>query len=119
VTADDVREFQLAKSAVRSAVDCLLRMAGIEYGDVEKMYVSGGFSAQLNVENAAFVGLLPSELSDAFVPLNNSSLLGCVKYACEKNDVAAIAHKAEYIDLGANDVFTKMFFDNMAFDGLK
>ncbi len=119
VTADDVREFQLAKSAVRSAVDCLLRMAEIEYGDVEKMYVSGGFSAGLNVENAAFLGLVPSELSDAFVPLNNSSLLGCVKYACEKNDLADIVRRAEYIDLGANDIFTKMFFDNMAFDGLK
>ena len=115
VTPADIREFQLAKSAVRSAVECLLKHADISYEDVEKMYVAGGFSAKFNVENAAFLGLVPKELADRFVPVNNSSLLGTVKYACEKNGIAEIAKSAEFIDLGMDNMFSEFFFNNMSF----
>ena len=115
VTPADIREFQLAKSAVMSAVECLLQRGNVTYNDIEKMYVAGGFSAQLNVENAACLGLVPRELTDRFVPINNSSLLGAVKFACEKNDLAEIAKKAEFIDLGADNMFSELFFANMAF----
>jgi uncharacterized 2Fe-2S/4Fe-4S cluster protein (DUF4445 family) len=97
VTPADIREFQLAKSAVASAVECLLKRGNVNYGDIEKMYVAGGFSAQLNVENAAYLGLVPKELADSFAPVNNSSLLGAVKFACEQNDLADIVKKAEFI----------------------
>lgn len=116
VTPADVREFQLAKSAVRSAVECLLKNGNVAYSDIEKLYVAGGFSAQLNIENATYLGLIPKELSDRFLPINNSSLLGVVKFACEKNDLAEIAKKAEFIDLGEDNLFSELFFANMAFE---
>ncbi len=116
VTPADIREFQLAKSAVMSAVECLLKHGGVQFDDIEKMYIAGGFSARLNIENAAYLGLVPRELVDRFVPINNSSLLGAVKYACEKNDLAEISEKAEFIDLGADNMFSKLFFENMAFE---
>ena len=115
VTPCDIREFQLAKSAVMSAIECLLRYGDVQLGNIEKMYVAGGFSAQLNVENAAYLGLVPKELIDVFEPINNSSLLGAVKYACEKNNLAEIAKKSEFIDLGADNLFSELFFKNMSF----
>ncbi len=116
VTPADVREFQLAKSAVRSAVECLLQNGNVSCGDVETMYVAGGFSAQLNVENASYLGLIPKELADRFVSVNNSSLRGAVKFATVGNDLAGIAEKAEFIDLGADSLFSELFFENMAFE---
>ncbi len=115
VSTGDIREFQLAKSAVMSAIQCLMRRSHVGYEDVEKMYVAGGFSAQLNIGNAADLGLLPKELADRFLPVNNSSLLGTVRFACEGNDLAQIAKKAEFIDLGADSLFSELFFENMAF----
>ena len=115
VTPADIREFQLAKSAVMSAIECLLKHARVQFDNIEKMYVAGGFSAQLNVENAAYLGLLPKELVDKFVPVNNSSLLGTVKFACEQNDIAKITNTAMFVDLGANKIFSELFFANMAF----
>lgn len=115
LTPADIREFQLAKSAVKSAIACLLQHGNVTYNDIETMYVAGGFSAQLNVENAAYLGLAPKELADKFVPINNASLLGTVKFACEENDLASIAKKAEFIDLGADNTFSELFFENMAF----
>ncbi len=116
VTPADIREFQLAKSAVKSTVECLLKRAGVRYDGIEKMYVAGGFSAQLDIENAAYLGLVPRELTDRFVPINNSSLLGTAKFACEGNDLAEIASKAQFIDLGADSLFSERFFENMAFE---
>ena len=115
VTPADIREFQLAKSAVMSAVECLLQRGNVTYNDIEKMYVAGGFSAQLNIENAAYLGLVPKALTDRFLPINNSSLLGTVKFACDRNALAEIPNKAEFIDLGADNTFSELFFANMAF----
>ena len=116
VTPGDIREFQLAKSAVMSAIECLLKHGGVRFDDVERMYVAGGFSAQLNVGNAAYLGLVPRELTDRFVPINNSSLLGAVKFACEQNQLTEITEKAEFIDLGADNMFSELFFANMSFE---
>ena len=115
LTPADIREFQLAKSAVRSAVECLMLRAGIDCGDIEAMYVAGGFSSGLNVQNASFIGLLPAELADRFVAVNNSSLLGTVKHACECNSLNGITAHSEYIDLGADSRFADLFFENMSF----
>ncbi|MBQ4556833.1 MAG: DUF4445 domain-containing protein, partial [Clostridia bacterium] len=115
VTPADIREFQLAKSAVMSAIKCLLGHGNVTYSDIEKMYIAGGFSVQLNIENASYLGLVPKELADRFVPINNSSLLGTVRFVCEKNDLTEITEKAEFIDLGVDNTFSELFFENMVF----
>ncbi|MBQ2733798.1 MAG: DUF4445 domain-containing protein [Clostridia bacterium] len=117
LTPADIREFQLAKSAVRSAVECLMHRAGIGYDDIETLYVAGGFSAKMNVENAAYLGLIPSKLADRFVPVNNSSLLGTAAFACGKEGIEDIIASSEFIDLGADPEFSELFFENMAFEG--
>ncbi len=111
----DVRQFQLAKSAVCSAVMTLMNMAEISFEDVEKMFISGGFSAKINVDNACFVGLLPTELKEKCVPINNSSLLGAVKYACEQNDLSQYVDNSKYVDLSTNAMFMDVFIENMEF----
>jgi uncharacterized 2Fe-2S/4Fe-4S cluster protein (DUF4445 family) len=110
----DVRQFQLAKSAVCSALLSLLHIEGIGFPDVDALYISGGFSAKINVENAAAVGLLPMELKDKCIAIGNSSLLGTVKYAIEQGDLFPYT-KAQYVDLASNAEFTRLFVENMMF----
>lgn len=116
LTQKDIREFQLAKSAVNSAILCLLNKAGISFDDVDKMYVAGGFSASINKNNAAYVGLIPAQLVEKFVAVNNSSLLGTVKKATENTNLNAFTDRAEYVDLSADPNFSDLFFENMAFE---
>ncbi len=111
----DVRQFQLAKSAVYSAITALLKQKNIRFADVETLYISGGFSAKINIENAVFCGLLPAELKDKCAVLHNSSLLGTVHYACEQNDLDEIVKKSIYTDLATDPVFSQMFIENMIF----
>lgn len=115
INQKDVRQYQLAKSAVYSAVVTLMKIAGVEFSDVEKLYISGGFSAKINMENAVKTGLLPRRLKEKTIPLNNSSLLGTVKYSIEKNELSEYIEKAQYIDLATNSEFSEMFIRNLEF----
>lgn len=115
LTGRDIREFQLAKSAIRAAIECLLQRAGIGFSNVERLYVAGGFSAGMNVKNAAFLGLIPEELVAKFHGINNASLLGTVKYACSGGGLRLPLEKAEYVDLSADAVFSELFMEYMMF----
>ncbi len=115
LTQKDIRQFQLAKSAVYSGISAILKEKSTSFSDIENLFISGGFSAKINIENAVKAGLLPKELKDKIVVLNNSSLLGTVKYACEQNDLSLYLKNAEYIDLSTNAVFSDLFINNMEF----
>ncbi|MBQ2775003.1 MAG: DUF4445 domain-containing protein [Clostridia bacterium] len=116
LTQDDIRQYQLAKSAVYSAILTLVRLKNISLDDIENVYLSGGFSAKINVRNAVETGLLPKELADKCVAINNSSLLGTARFACEGNDLSAYTRNAEYIDLSANPTFADLFIESMMFE---
>ena len=111
----DIRQFQLAKSAVYSGLTAILREKEVSFKTIENLFISGGFSAKINIENAVKTGLLPRELKDKIIVLNNSSLLGSVKYACNKNDLSFYLKNAEYIDLSMNELFSDLFIENMEF----
>lgn len=115
ITQTDIREYQLAKSAVYSAIVTLIKEKGITFSDIEAMYISGGFSAKINVENAVFTGLLPSELEDRCVAAGNSSLLGTVKLAAEKSDLSRFTRNTVYTDLSRSADFSDLFIKNMMF----
>lgn len=116
LSAEDVRQLQLAKSAVCSAILALLRIATVSFDDIETLYLSGGFSGKINVQSAATIGLLPRELANKAVSVGNSSLLGTVKYAQERGDLSPFLRNASYIDLAQTPDFSELFIRNMMFE---
>lgn len=115
LTQGDIRQYQLAKSAICSAVLSLMKSESIDSERIEKVYLSGGFSAKINIDNAIRTGLIPEKFKDKCIAINNSSLLGTVKYANEKNNLSALTEKAEYMDLSSDKYFSDLFIENMAF----
>lgn len=117
----DVRQYQLAKSAIFSAIASLMKREGIGFEDISKMYISGGFSAKINIANAIASGLFPRELAAKAMPINNSSLQGVVKYAIGAEhgkdiaDVERYAKHVEYIDLSSDPYFSEMFIEGLLF----
>ncbi len=115
INQQDIRQYQLAKSAVCSAVITLMNMQKLSFSEIDKLYISGGFSGGLNIQNAVETGLLPSKLKEKAVPLNNSSLLGTVKYALEGNNLLELISNAHYVDLATNSEFSELFISNLEF----
>ena len=116
LSCEDVRQYQLAKSAVYSAVLSLMKTENVGFDDISKMYISGGFSAKINITNATNSGLLPKELMHKTVTLNNSSLQGTVKYACDGGDVDRFSDMIKYVDLSSSPYFSELFMENMMFE---
>jgi len=115
LSPDDVRQYLLAKSAVYSAILALIQKEGISFEDISKMYISGGFSAKINISNAANTGLLPKELVGKAVAINNSSLQGVIKYACNGGDIDHFTKNIRYADLSTDSCFAELFIKNMVF----
>lgn len=115
LTQKDIRQLQLAKSAVYSGITALLNKKSISFSDIETLFISGGFSTKINVDNAIKIGLIPKELKEKSVAVNNSCLLGTVKYACENNDLNFHLNNCEYVELSSDPSFTDMFINNTDF----
>ncbi len=115
LSVDDVRQYQLAKSAVYSAILALVRYEGIGFKDISRVYISGGFSSKINIPNAAASGLLPRELVGKTDALGNSSLQGTLRYACEGGDIERFVKLIKYVDLSEDPYFAKHFIENMSF----
>lgn len=115
ISRADIRQFQLAKSAVCAAILTLMYRQNISFEDIDTLYLSGGFSGKINLDNAVRTGLFPAQLRPKCVAINNSSLLGTVKYACENGDLSLWTRTAKYVDLSSDPVFSELFVENMLF----
>ncbi|AEF84592.1 ferredoxin [Treponema primitia ZAS-2] len=115
----DVRELQLAKSAVRSGVDALIRHAGLSYGDIKNLFVAGGFGYNLNFSSGAGIGLIPPELQPKVRLIGNSALGGTVRYLLEgdsEETLNAIVGLSEEYSLPEDSYFNEMFIENINFE---
>ena len=65
-----------AKAAVYSAARILVRKMGMEFGDIERIYIGGGFGNYLDIDKAIRIGLLPDLPRHRFTFIGNSSLAG-------------------------------------------
>ncbi len=115
LTQEDVRNFQLAKSAVYSAILSLMKKSNVTFEQIDKVYIAGGFAEKMNIENATQIGLLPKELKDKCIAINNSCLAGSIKFAIGQNNTDCFADNGQYIDLSANETFVDLFIKNMMF----
>ncbi|MFW5902217.1 MAG: ASKHA domain-containing protein [Thermodesulfobacteriota bacterium] len=78
-TQEDVRQVQLAKSAIRAAIDILMEEAAIEPDTLERVVIAGGFGYSLRPESLGTIGLLPSAIAPKVYFAGNTCRIGCVR----------------------------------------
>ena len=78
ISPKDIREIQLAKSAIASGISILLRRAGLTVTDIDALYLAGGFGNYIRKESAEAIGLIPSGLSEKVIPVGNTSGTGAM-----------------------------------------
>ena len=75
----------------------------------------GSIFTGCNIENAAYLGLIPQNLKNKFSGINNASLLGTVKYACAEDKDLSFVKNAEYVNLSNDPLFSTLFMEYMMF----
>jgi len=114
----DMRNFQLAKSAIRSGMDSLIAHCGISYDEVDMLYVAGLFGAKIEAADGVRIGLFPAELKDKVQHLGNAAIYGASLMLLDKEQTKRaeeIAKNAEHVDLMQSKVFPVRFMENMGF----
>ena len=116
---EDVREIQLAKSAVRAGLECLLLKFGATYEDVAHVYIAGGFGYKMDLSKAAGIGMLPQELLPKMKAVGNSSLGGALAALLEDDallKMEQIAKASEEVSLASSKEFNEFYMEYMMFE---
>lgn len=115
----DVREVQLAKSAIRAGIEVLLACYGVGYSQIDRLYLAGGFGQKMNCRKAVGIGMLPEELEERIIAVGNSSLEGANMLAMDitlKERFVHVAKKAEEVTLSAHERFNDLYMEHMFFE---
>ena len=118
VIQQDIREIQLAKSAIYSGIKILMNNAGLSFEDTDALYLGGGFGNYISIQSAVKIGLLPHELSGKIYPVGNSAGIGALQYLKSdkfKSKSEAVLKNISYIELSYIEEFTMEFAMNMDF----
>jgi len=119
ITNKDIRQFQLAKSAILSGIQILCKRAGLGAKEIKQVFVTGGFGFFINKSNAAAAGLFPKEFPEKITVSGNLSLRGAEESIisgafmekCKK-----IVSSCSVIDLSKDPDFMEEFANNMSFE---
>lgn len=114
LTRSDVQSLTVAKSAIRSGMDALLYRAGITAGDVEHLYLAGGFGNTLNLRNAVRIGLLPVELEHKTTFIGNAALQGAAELLFQPHGDSELTWRK--VELATDAFFAEAFIRNMRYD---
>ncbi|MBQ3080375.1 MAG: DUF4445 domain-containing protein [Clostridia bacterium] len=119
LSRSDIREVQLAKSAIASGIQILLTEMGIDEDNIEKVYLAGGFGNFISTEAACGIGMLPMGLKERIIPVGNAAGAGARRMAMserERKRHEEIRMKAEYIELASHPDFSDLFAENLLFE---
>ncbi|MDR2547597.1 MAG: ASKHA domain-containing protein [Lachnospiraceae bacterium] len=115
----DIRDIQLAKSAIRSGMEVLLQLAGLLYHDLDSVFLAGGIGQAVNLDAAVKIGLLPSSWQKKTLALGNTSLGGAAHLLLFPTEIAIIhdfIQTAKEINLASLPLFSDYFMKYINFD---
>lgn len=122
LSLEKIREIQLAKAAVRTGIEVMMKKYEIHsYADIETVYLAGGFGFFLEPSAAVRIGLLPKELEQKAEPIGNSALAGAVTFGkayLEDADRAkgmCNTDAIEAFNLAEEEEFQELYIQNMNF----
>lgn len=113
----DIRQFQMAKAAIRTGVEQLMDAYGCSYEEVKKVYLAGGFGTKLSVDDAIETGILPEEFRGKVEAIGNGALYGAIAYELEevKKDLNEFAGRIQNIPLAQSEGFQEKYLKYMGF----
>ena len=119
LTAEDIREVQLAKGAIRAGMETLLAEEKIDAAGLEGLYVAGGFGSYMSAKSAERIGLFPKIDLSRIKICGNAALAGAVRILHDRGmekEATALAERAKTINLGSSAKFQEFYMEYMMFD---
>jgi uncharacterized 2Fe-2S/4Fe-4S cluster protein (DUF4445 family) len=116
VTQNDIRQIQLAKSALYAGVKLLLDKIGAE--SVQRIRLAGAFGSQIDVKHAMVLGLIPDCPLDQVSSAGNAAGTGAriaLLNRQSREQIEILVGKIEKIETAVEEKFQQYFVEAMAF----
>ncbi|MFH1198810.1 MAG: ASKHA domain-containing protein [Candidatus Omnitrophota bacterium] len=101
----DIENLKRAKAAIYSATAILVKHMELDFSQIKKIFIAGGFGTYLDLEKAIKIGLLPDIERQKLIFVGNSSLAGArqmlLSYEAMKK-AEKIAGKITYFELSVD-----------------
>ena len=114
----DIREVQLAKSAMAAGIELMADTLGVEISDIKKVLIAGAFGNYMEPHSACGIGMIPKELESCIVPVGNAAGEGskiAVLNEKEYQRSKVLARECEFLELATHPDFQDTFVDLMEF----
>lgn len=118
ITQADVRQVQLAKSALCAGMLALMNAAGIEEKDLDALVIAGGFGSCIRPDSAEAIGLLPEGFAKKARAVGNAAGAGACRVllsAAEREKSEALSRLGEVLELSTDEFFMDAYVDSMMF----
>lgn len=118
LSQEDVRQVQLAKGAIRAAIEILLKESGLSASQLEAVYLAGAFGTYLEPVHAMGIGLLPGveaslirNIGDA--PVRGAAIL--LTHPQARRKAASVRSATTLIELADHPDFQDTFLHYLNF----
>ena len=120
ITQADIRQLQLAKSAIYSGIVMLQQVMGIGNDQLHELMLCGGFGNYINIASAVRIRLLPELPLDRITYMGNAAAIGAqmaLLSETERLRAFDLAQRIEHVALAARPEFQDIFVEGMNFSG--
>lgn len=118
ITQKDVRELQLAKAAIRTAIESLLEETGTAWPQIERVHLAGNFGAGMSISSEIRIGLLPPTPLERVDAVGNAALRGAALVLLSRSsreEALRAARLCRYVELAGRPEFQQRFADALLF----
>ncbi len=116
LTQNDIREFQLAKGAIRAGIEVLLNRVEMGWDDIEEILIAGAFGSYLTAESLVGVNMLPPEVIEKINFIGDGVIRGINRILRTGDFKLAdeVAERVGYVELSMVDSFQEHFLKALA-----
>jgi uncharacterized 2Fe-2S/4Fe-4S cluster protein (DUF4445 family) len=121
LTQKDIRQVQLAKGAIRAAIDILLQETHCTAETLNKIVIAGGFGFSLNPQNLESLGVIPPGTQDKVRFAGNTSRSGCAWLLTDLSYRRFLEQRMqglEHIPIAQKPEFMDRYIESMDFPNL-
>jgi len=108
----DLDAMMRSKAAMYAILTTLTSQVGVEFSDLDHIYVAGAFGKHIDPVAAITLGMLPDLPLSTYIPVGNSSLHGAERILLSEDArlrSLEIGRKITYIELNVNQEFMLRF----------
>jgi uncharacterized 2Fe-2S/4Fe-4S cluster protein (DUF4445 family) len=105
VSEIDIGVFLKSKAAMYTILSVISNKVGLNFEDIDRIYIAGNFGNRIDPEMAVRIGMIPDLPRDTYFPVGNSSLLGASMLLCDRtllDQAEKVRNMITYVELNVN-----------------